>query len=413
MKKEDFLKIIRASAKAQLTEQDESFFGSIGQAVEEAFTADSVNRKKEIEGLTNIIGSFDEGQTAASVIRALALKVDSLEEQAKRGLGTEDKYKLRKMLEDKKDDIVRARETGKPWQIEFKAKRAASAMMTTSTILTGATAINTMNVLDDMEVLVIQYPRNFVIDAIGGRQVSKVPAVWRWKEQSAESDGVPTVVTEGSTKPLTDKSFAWKSSNRAKYAGRIEFTEELAMDFDQLLLMVVDMFEQQVIRVWNAAVQTALFAYGSTYTSTGLDGTFVNPSIWQVIKAGKLWVENNNYQPDLVFLRPDDAALAGFIQSIDGSIQFLPDAVAFSGLTPIISTNVASGTIVIGTSSTVSEQHSNFILRRGVYGDQFIENEETIVGEVFSVTKLPTVSKASWLTMDIDTMKAALLKAGA
>lgn len=413
MKREDFLKIIRSNAKQPLTDQDEAFFGSIGQAVEEAFTADSVTRKKEIEGLTTMLGSFDAGESAASVIRALALKVDSLEEQAKRGLGTEDKYKLRKMLEDKKDDIMRAKETGKPWQIEFKAKRAASALMQTSTVLTGAEAINTVSVMDDLELVVIQYPKNFVIDAIGGRQVAKVPAVLRWKEQAAESDGVPALVSEGAVKPLTDKAFVWKTANRAKYAGRIEFTEELAMDFDQLLLQIIDMFEQQVIRVWNAAIQTALFAYGSAYTSTGLDGTFVNPSIWQVIKAGKLWVENQNYEPDLVFIRPDDAALAGFVQSTDGAIQFLPDAVAFSGLTPIISTNVPSGTIVIGTSRTVSEQHSAFILRRGVHGDQFIENEETIVGEVFSLLKLPTLSKASWLTMDIATMKAALLKAGA
>ena len=94
-------------------------------------------------------------------------------------------------MEEKKDEIIRARNSNEGWAIEFKASRAASALMTTATALTGAVAINNPSVMDDMEVTVIRYPRNFIIDAIGGRQVDKVPAVLRWKEQAAESDGVP------------------------------------------------------------------------------------------------------------------------------------------------------------------------------------------------------------------------------
>lgn len=413
MKKDDFLKIIRSSAKQALTEQDESFFGSIGQAVEEAFTADSVNRKKEIEGLTNLLGGFDAGETAAGVIRSLAAKVDALEAQTKRQMGSIDQYKLKSLLEAKKDEIKAARKGGAPWEIEFKAKRAASAMMQTTTVVTGATAFNNPNLLDDMEVVVIQYPKNFILDAIDSRQVSVVPANWKWKEQKAVSDGVPTVVTEGSTKPLTDKSFEWKYATRVKYAGRIEMTEEVEIDFEQLVLDIVSMFQDDVIRVWQDAVIAAIIAWASTYTSTTLDGTLFAPSVYSVIGAGKLWIQDQNHQPDVVIMNPGDAAEAIYLQTSTGEQQFIPEALQFGGLTPFLSNKITAGKILIGTKSLVKEQHGNFIIRKGTYGTQFIENESTIVGEIFSILKLPTLSKLGWVYLDIATVKAALKKAGA
>jgi len=410
MKKDDFLKIIRSKAKQALTEQEENYFGSIGQAVEDAFAAEQVERNKALGNITSLLGTFEEGQSAASAIRSLASKVDDLEAKAIRGISPDDRFKLRQMLEDKKDVITRAKESGAPWQIEFKAKRGASAMMTTATVLTGASAINTTSVMDDLEVLVIQYPKAFIVDAIGGRQVAKVPAVLRWKEQNTESTDAVGLVPEGSVKVLTDKSFVWKSANRAKYAGRIEFTEELAMDFDQLLLQIIDMFEQQVIRAWNAAVQVLIIAWASSYTSTELDDTIVVPQNQHVIQALKLWVSNNGYNPDMLLIRPGDAAMARYIQNVDGDMQFLPDNIAFGGMTVMESITIPSGYMAVGDSSIIKEQHSNFILRRGMHGDQFIENEETIVGEVFSLLKLSTVSKGGWVYAEISTIKDALLK---
>ena len=410
MKKTDFLEAIKRSMKKDASEQDMNFFNAIGDALEDAMSKGDVERKKQIDDLAALVGSFDEGQSAAAVIRSIAGRVQEIEDKAKRGLSERDKNVLRKKLEEKKDEIIRARNSNEGWAIEFKASRAASALMTTATALTGAVAINNPSVMDDMEVTIIKYPRNFIIDAIGGRQVDKVPAVLRWKEQAAESDGVPGVTNEGAVKVLTDKTFAWKIANRKKYAGRIEFTEELAMDFDQLFLQIVDMFGDQVIREWNKGVQADIVAWAPAYTSTGLDGYFVAPGVAEVIKAGKLHVSNANYDADMVMINPVDAAKAMIHQTTAGEITYLPEAVAFDGLTPFISTHVPAGTILVGTSNIVKEQHSNFIARRGVYGDQFIENEETIIGEVFSLLKLPTESKKGWVKLTVATVLTAITK---
>jgi len=411
MKKEDFLKVCRSSAKKELTPDEESFFGAIGDGIEKAMELDSVARNKQIdENLKKLVGQFDEGETVSAVIRAMATKIDALEAKAKRTFTNEDKFKLRQMLEDKKPEILAARKSNNNWEIEFRAKRGASAMMTTSTILTGATAFNNVNVMDDLEILVIQYPKNFIIDAINGKQVAKVPQTIKWKEQTTESTDATGVTSEGANKHLTDKLFVWKYATRLKYTGYIEFTEEVAMDFDQLLLQVITMFEDQVIRSWNAGTQALIVAYCSAYTNSELDGTFVIPQTSNVIQAAKLWIENNQYEPDILMIRPGDAALALIQQDANGQLNYLPEAVAFHGLTPFISTNVPVGTLIVGSSRTIKEQHSNFIMRRGTTGTQLIENEETIVGEVFTLLQLPTVSQASWISVNIATMKNALLK---
>lgn len=42
MKKEDFMTIMRSKAKEPLTAEQESAFGAIGEAIEKAFTEDSI-----------------------------------------------------------------------------------------------------------------------------------------------------------------------------------------------------------------------------------------------------------------------------------------------------------------------------------------------------------------------------------
>lgn len=412
MKKDDFMKIVRSKAKETLTESEENFFGSIGEAIEKALTEESVERNKQLNAITSKLGSVDEGEDLATVVRNLATVIDNVEKKATRSFSNADKYNLRKKLEEKREDIQRARQGGNPWSIEFKASRAASALMTTGTILTGAQAVNNPNLFDDMDVVVIQYPKNFILDAISSRLVSKVPQTWRWKEQITAGDGVPAATNEGAAKPLVDKKFTWAYANRVKYAGRVEMTEEVEIDFEQLVIDIVNMFEQDVLRAWNNGVLAAVVAYASAYTSTSLDGTVLSPDIFAVIAAGIAWIQNNDYEPDVIAMNPADVWVARTTQDSNGNYKISPLGVGdnFAGLTPFITNKVAAGKILIGTRSTIQEQHGNFIIRKGTHGDQFIENESTVVGEIFSVLKTPTQSKPSWVYMDIATIKAALQK---
>lgn len=412
MKKEDFMQIVRSKAKETLTEQETNFFNGIGEAIETAFGAETVERNKQLKAITDKLGGIDEGETYASIIRNLSATVEKLEKNAKRGFTSSEQFKLKSLLEAKKEEIQRARKGGNPWEIEFRAKRAASALMTTSTVLTGAQAINNPNMFEDMDVVVIQYPKNFILDAISSRGVTKVPAVWRWKEQITAGVGVPAATAEGNTKPLVDKKFTYTSSDRVKYAGRIEMTEEVEIDFEQLVLDIINMFETDVIKAWHDGVLAAVVAYASAYTTTVLDGTMPSPDVYGAIMAGVAWIQGNKYDPDVIVMNPVDVWLAKSTQDNNGNYKMNPFGGIdnFAGLQLITSTGVEAGKILIGTRQTIQEQHSNFIIRKGVYGTQFIENESTIVGEIFSVLKTPTASKASWLYLDISNTIDALQK---
>lgn len=411
MKKEDFMKIVRSKAKETLTEQDVAMFEGIGEAIESAFTADSIERNKQLKTITDKLGGIDEGQNFAEIVRNIATQVDALEAKSKRGLNTDERFKLRSLLEAKKDEINRARKPGSaPWEIEFRAHRAASALMTTATVLTGAQAVNNVNVFDDMEVVVIQYPKNFVLDGIDSRLVSKVPQTWQWKEQITAGTGTAALVAEGAEKTLQDKKFTWKYAQREKYAGRIEMTEEVEVDFEQLVMQIIQMFEEDVFRAYQAAILAKILAWADTYTSTVLDGTLVNPTVHTVIGAGKLHIQNFNYEPDVIYINPGDVARMVYAQDNNGNQMFIPLELQFGGLTPIVSNGITAGNILIGTKRTIKEQHGNFIIRRGVTGTQFYENESTIVGEIFSNLKLPTQSQTSWIYMPIATIQEVLRK---
>jgi len=408
MKKDAFLAIVQRGAKSPLNEQELAMFGTIGEAVEKAFQEDSVERGKQIEGITAKLGLVEDGKTISEIVRGLAAQMDEMEKKAKRGFTEAEKSSLKLQLEAKKEDILRARENGKPYEIQFKAKRAA-AMMTTANMFTSMTGVRTESHFEDMDITVIQYPKSFVLDVISARQVTRVPSTITKKEQEPVQ-GDAAVTAEGVTKPLISYQFVQKTYNRKKYAGHIELTEELKMDFEQLLIEVISMFEDQVIRKWHDGVLADIIAYASTYVSTGLDDKIKAPNNYSVIGAGKLHVKAANYDADTICLNPADDAEMYYVQDANGNVQFIPATQLYGGLTPIISNSVPVGKMLIGTTRTIREQHGSFIVRTGTINDQLIDNEETMVGEVFSILTLPTLSKPSWLYLDIATVKAALLK---
>lgn len=411
MKKEDFLSICRSKAKTALTAEDESFFGVVGEAIEKAFENDTVERNKAIDAITAKLGIVEDGESLSAIIRTLAKNVDTLEAKSKRSFSNAEKESLKKLLDAKKTEIQSViRDKGQAWSLEFRAKRAASALMTTATLLTGAVAINTDNVFDDTELTLIKYPANFIGDAINSRQVSKVPFSIKWKEQVIGNDGVVTTVAEGTTKPLIDFKFEYKYAYRVKYAGRIEFTEETEIDFEQLTLDIIDMFEATVLRAYNDGLLTAILAWAPVYTATTSDGTILKPTIINVVNAGKLMVSNNNYTADTLIINPGDYAETQNLQNSLGDPIFVPDNVLFPGLKLFVTSKIPVGTALLGEGGIVKEQHGSYILRSGQYGNQLIENEKTIIGEIFSVIKLPTESSKGWVKLVIATVKEALLK---
>ena len=120
MKKDQFLQIVRAKAKNPLSPEEESMFSAIGEGIETALAAEGVERAKQLTAISQALGTVDNGESLAGIVRNLADQVQKIEDRSKRGLSASDKYNLRKKLEEKADEIKAARNTNNAWAIEFE-----------------------------------------------------------------------------------------------------------------------------------------------------------------------------------------------------------------------------------------------------------------------------------------------------
>ena len=91
MKKDDFLKIVRGAAKQALTPEEEGMFGAIGTAIEQAFEASGIERKKQIDTIAQSLGTVDNGENLAGIVRNLATQVENIESRANRGMSPDSK----------------------------------------------------------------------------------------------------------------------------------------------------------------------------------------------------------------------------------------------------------------------------------------------------------------------------------
>jgi hypothetical protein len=110
MKKEQFKEICRAKAKEPLTPAEDSFFDSMGEAIELAFTAEKTERSKQLAEIQTKLGTTDDGKSIAEIIRTLATSIDAIEAKNDRTtLNDREKLALRKVLEDNKETISKSR----------------------------------------------------------------------------------------------------------------------------------------------------------------------------------------------------------------------------------------------------------------------------------------------------------------
>lgn len=375
--------------------------------------------KAELKSVTDALETLKQSNADLQIkenFDELTEKVNQLIEKTtvKSGLNDAEKYNLRKSLKENHEAIVDAVKNEKKFELTFKA---AAIHMTNNGTVANAVGLDfpaTDNFLVDSDIAKIRYPENFILNVIPNIQVSNVPAQ-RIRKEQATTEGSATIVAEGAVKPLTQYKFVRTSTDRVKYAGRIEWTEEFAMDFEALYREIVMMFEEDVVRVWQDGLLSQIDTNATAYVSSTLDGTFVAPDNGLAVVAGQSQLQSLNYEPDTVLMHPADLVATMFQQDADGNLKLSPyintTSGTINGMRLVASNKITLGTAYVGESRLYREQHSDFILRTGQYGDQLIENEYTAIGEVFSILQIAERDLVGWLALDLDTVKTALLKA--
>lgn len=353
-------------------------------------------------------------KTAGDDISAIKEEVKSIGEQMKSKMTPEMKNFLHAIVKEKHQDFVDAFKNNGDLKIVV-TKVAAMHMTNNGTVsnVAGLTAYPAGSFEVDSDIAYIRVPENFVLNVIRNTQRAKVPNQLISRQQVA-TEGAVAVVEEGAVKPLLQYKFQNVSTSRKKYAGRIEWTEEFEMDFEALLDAIIDLFERDVITAWQDGLIDIIDTNATAYIGSSLDGTLVAPDNGLAVIAAAQQIRALGGLPNYVWMNPADIDAAVYTQNADGTFMLKPyiDASGnrIAGLTVVPSLKVDAGTAFVGDFSIYKEIHSGFIMRRGQYGDQFIENEYTLIGEVFSILQVAPANLPLVVKINLATVKTALTK---
>lgn len=404
---------------ATLDDTQISFVSAFESALSERFALEEKYTSEMFgDALREALGELpkdEEGKvlTIADQIREIASNLDKIEKRTTNALNGKEKFQLRKMIKEQHEQIVESMRSGGGFSIGFNAMsaRAADVHTNTNTYTDAGTFImpDVENFSTDDEIAKIRYPENFILTIFRNRQVSKVPQQVIKKEQEPV-EGAVAVVAEGGTKPLVQYQFVRTTTSREKYAGRIEWTEEFEMDNERLYTEIVNMFESDTIRTWQDGLLAQMIANAVAYTTSALDGTLPRPDNGIACIAAASVIDAMNYNADTVAMHPSDVIATMFTQDADGNWRLIPymQNGTINGMRLIQSNKITEGDALIGDSSTYKEEHSSFILRFGMYNDQFIKNEKSAIGEVFSLLWIAQRDLPSWMYIDLDAVKLSL-----
>lgn len=404
---------------ATLDENQIKFVSAIENEMNErAKKQEEAYSKSLTEALRSVLGAQEKNEkgetvTVAEQLRNLAEGLEKVEKNNVRQISNVEKFQLRKMVREQHKDICEAIRSGNDLTISFNAKRAA-AIYTASTAVANDTGVLlplNENYEFESEISKIRYPENFILDVISNRQVAKVPQQIIKNEQ-ATAEGAVALVAEGGTKPLVSDTFLRTLTLRKKYAAHIEWTEEFEMDNEMLYSEILAMFEEKVVRFWNNGLIGTIVSNGTAYTTSVMDDTLVIPDNGLAVIACQSVINGMNFNADVVLMHPSDIVTTMFTQDTEGNSRLLPymQNGQINGMRVVSSNAITLGTAIVMDSSVYREVHSDFILRFGTYNDQFIKNQKSAVGEVFSILRIAKNNLPGVMAVTLSTVRAALLK---
>lgn len=395
-----FVTAFEAALNERQKNQEEAYSESMHEALRSALGAE----EKDKDG--NVI-------SIAAQIRNIAEAMEKMETSQIRTLSNNEKFQLRKMVTEKHTEIVEAIRTGKDFEIEFSAKRAAAKFTASTAVANDTGVLLPLNENFEVEngIAKIRYPENFILDVISNTQVAKVPQQIIRNEQ-ATAEGAVAVVAEGGTKPLTSDTFLRTITTRKKYAGRIEWTEEFEMDNDMLFAEILNMFEEKTIRAWQNGLIGTIITNAVAYTTSVMDDTLVIPDNGLAVIAASSVINGMNFNANTTIMHPSDIVTTMFTQDADGNSRLLPymQNGTINGMKVFASNQITLGNAIVLDASIYRELHSGFILRFGTYSDQFIKNEKSAIGEVFSILRVAKNDLPGAMYISLAAVKAALLK---
>lgn len=232
----------------------------------------------------------------------------------------------------------------------------------------------------DLEIFDVVRNPNFIINRIDMGRTNQVRLAWI---NETTYDGTPGMnVLEGGEKPQVSHKFKVEYSEAKKAAAVLIFTEEMEQDLPGLATAIRRMLQQDVLRAFDDAIQTAVIAVARPYEITGLDAKVAYTTLFDAMGALLAQIGFYNFTPNTLALNTVTAWEAQMEKDANGRYNVPPFMARLNSLM-IEANKVAVGYGLAGDLTQYKvDIYKDFTIRVGWINDQFIRNMFTVVGEL-------------------------------
>lgn len=221
--------------------------------------------------------------------------------------------------------------------------------------------------------------------------------------------GAVTLVTEGSSKPLTQHRFTIETSVAKKAAAYFGITEELQDDIPGFATKIQRMLEMDVLRFWDDTVQADVIAASTAFLAGYLAGKIPAANFFDALYSMVARVGTNNFVPNTVAINWNTVVVrdAGFkttqneylLPSFNDKMQSMTN----------YANKVPDGYGLVGDLKQFNvDIYKDFVLKIGWVNDDLIRNQFSTVGEIRWHDYISTARKPAIVYGDLATIVALI-----
>lgn len=341
-----------------------------------------------MEALKKFDDKFDPVKIIQSV-KDQAIELEKLKNAPVAGASQKQALKELLMKPETMDAIKEAYESKNPLKTVNLTVQAAVAAMTTGNVVTdGDIPEDILNSFSVEAFVPKRRPKEYVFNFVMRRTVAKISEYKTWLEEGNE-EGAFAIVAEGGLKPLVSKTLVRNTAKYRKIAGKRVYTEEFVKFRQEAYNIIEDLFNDQLMRNYQAIIVTDLIADAALYVSTTLDNQYANPTDYHAIGAAAAQIEALDFVPDLLVLNGQDKWRIGLSQDAEGRFytsvpMYNPNGeVTMLGFRVITSNRIPAGYFLLGESGLFKVEDEPVTVRIG-YGINVTTNGEGLVTAVES-----------------------------
>lgn len=316
-----------------------------------------------------------------------------------------DSEELRKIYSQNqgfKTYIVNMNEKGQMVMKPFDATKAAgvtSASGGTPSISQAFDATTLLRLGGDAPIISLFRNNPYIFDLCNLINVGFNNPFFIWFDEQAVQGGSNTVAEAG-TKPMAQYAYQLNSNSYKKEAVLVSFTDEFALDFEQLQSDIMSKVRIDLINNINTKIlvniKAAATAYNSAATFAPAGDLITNANDFDVLAALAAQVESNTFasNANTALVSTYKKWRMGILKDTQGRYLNVPDVLKQMGL--VSNPGVTANDVIVGAFKNYNiALRGGIIVKIGFNGTDFANNQFSTVTEQYYFDYISTVRKPS------------------